>query len=139
MLRGFVGKDPEIRTTNGGVKVAGFSLATSSGGYTKDGKDVPEVTEWHNITAWRSLAERAEKYVRKGCKVFVLGQIKYRSWDGDDGQKHYTTDIIADDIDLLQVPGKEQMSANEQQVGFIKDTVDSYKNKAEKHDDELPF
>ena len=100
LLFGNCGKDPEVRTLDNGVKVATFSLATSTGGYTnKDGKEVPEITSWHNIVCWRGLAEIAEKYIKKGSKVLIQGSISYRSYEKE-GQTHYVTDIQATDISL---------------------------------------
>ena len=98
ILIGHVGKDPDVRTLDGGIKVATFSLATSAGGYKKqDGTDVPERTQWHNIVCWRGLADICEKYVRKGDRLTILGTIGYREYEKD-GQKRYATDIIAYDL-----------------------------------------
>ena len=98
LLIGNIGKDPEVRTLDGGMKVATFSLATSTGGYKKqDGTDVPEKTQWHNIVCWRSLADICEKYVHKGDRLTVFGQIQYREYEKD-GVKKYATDIIATDL-----------------------------------------
>ena len=107
LLIGNCGKDPEVRTLENGVKVATFSVATSTGGYTKsDGTEVPEKTSWHNVIAWRGLAEIAEKYLHKGDKVTVMGTISYREYEKD-GIKHYITDILAYDIILM---GKSETS-----------------------------
>jgi len=98
ILIGHVGKDPDVRTLDGGIKVATFSLATSTGGYKKqDGTDVPEKVQWHNIVCWRSLADLCEKFVRKGDRLTILGTIGYREYEKD-GQKRYATDIIAYDL-----------------------------------------
>ena len=98
ILIGHVGKDPDVRTLDGGIKVATFSLATSTGGYKKqDGTDVPEKTQWHNIVCWRGLADLCEKFVRKGDRLTILGTIGYREYEKD-GQKRYTTDIVAYDL-----------------------------------------
>ena len=98
ILIGNVGKDPDVRTLDGGIKVATFSLATSTGGYKKqDGTDVPEKTQWHNIVCWRSLADVCEKFVRKGDRLTILGTIGYREYEKD-GQKRYATDIVAYDL-----------------------------------------
>lgn len=107
LIIGNCGKDPEVRTLENGVKVATFSVATSTGGYTKqDGTEVPEKTSWHNIVAWRGLAEIAEKFLKKGDKVTILGTISYREYEKD-GVKHYVTDILAYDIVLM---GKSESS-----------------------------
>lgn len=100
LLAGNVGKDPEVRTLEGGIKVTTFSLATSTGGYKKqDGTEVPEKTQWHSIVAWRGLAEIAEKYVHKGDKIIIIGTLQYREYEKD-GVKRHITDIIAYDIML---------------------------------------
>lgn len=100
-LIGNIGKDPEIRTLDNGVKVATFSLATSTGGFKKqDGTDVPEKTSWHNVVCWRGLADLAEKFVKKGDKLTVFGSISYREYEKD-GVKRYATDIIAYDLVLM--------------------------------------
>lgn len=107
LLIGNCGKDPEVRTLENGVKVATFSVATSTGGYKKsDGTEVPEKTSWHNIVAWRGLAEIAEKFLHEGDKVTILGTISYRDYEKD-GVKHYITDILAYDIVLM---GKSESS-----------------------------
>lgn len=104
LLFGNVGKDPEVRDVNG-TKVATFTIATSTGGYKKnDGTEVKEVTQWHNIVVWRKLAEVAEKFIKKGDKVIVKGSISYRSYDNQNGQKVYVTEIMANDISLTGRP-----------------------------------
>lgn len=108
-LIGIVGKDAELRKTSQNVEVARFSLATSTGGYKKqDGTEVPEVTQWHSITCWRSLAEFAGKYVRKGMKVAVDGQIIYGKFTGNDGRDVNTVEIMANDIVLMTNPNAGQ-------------------------------
>lgn len=100
-LIGVVGKDAQGGTTASGVSYCRFSLATSKGGYKKqDGTEVPEVTQWHNIIAWRSVAEMASKYVKKGMKVAVDGEIVYGKYDKQ-GVSVLTVDIVADDIVLM--------------------------------------
>ena len=101
-LIGMVGKDAEVRTTQGGVQYARFTLATSTGGYKKqDGTDVPEVTQWHNITCWRNLAVMVGKYVRKGMKVDVEGMITYSQYQDQQGVQRMSVEIVADDIVLM--------------------------------------
>lgn len=116
-LIGTVGKDAEVRQTQGGVQYARFSLATSSGGYQKqDGSQVPEKTEWHSITAWRQLAEFCGKYVRKGMKVDVEGMITYSKFTDQQGIERTQTEIVASDIVLMSMP-KEQQAAPQVQQG----------------------
>lgn len=101
ILVGNVGKDPEVRYLEKNVAVANFTLATTERGYTmQNGTQVPDRTEWHNIVAWRGLAELAEKYIRKGTQLYVEGKIQTRSWEKD-GIKRYTTEIYAESIQML--------------------------------------
>lgn len=101
ILVGNVGKDPEVRYLDKGVAVANFTLATTERGFTmQNGTQVPDRTEWHNIVAWRGLAELAEKYIKKGSQLYVEGKLQTRSWEKD-GVKRYTTEIVADNIQFL--------------------------------------
>jgi single-strand DNA-binding protein len=100
MLIGNLGKDPEVRAIPSGVKVANFSIATSSSYNGKDGNRV-ETTEWHNIVMWRGLAEVAEKYLKKGNSVFIEGRLQTRSWEDQCGQKKYMTEVVADNMVML--------------------------------------
>lgn len=99
-LMGRVGKDPEVRTVGqNNSKVAQFSLCTGGKYQTKDGREVDD-TAWHNIVAWRNLAETAEKYIRKGSQVFIIGHLIYREYTDNAGNKKNVTDIVADKIEL---------------------------------------
>ncbi|MDR1683765.1 MAG: single-stranded DNA-binding protein [Candidatus Symbiothrix sp.] len=102
ILLGNVGKDPEVRYYDNGGAVANFSLATTDRGYTAtNGTVVPDRTEWHNIVLWRGLAEIAEKYVRKGSKLYIEGRIRTRSYDDQQGNKRYVTEVWGDNMELL--------------------------------------
>ena len=99
-ILGRVGKDPQVSHINDTKKVS-FSIATTDRGYTKqDGTHVPDRTEWHNIVAWRGLAEICETYVHKGDLLYIEGKITNRSWDKD-GQTHYITEIVAEAVELF--------------------------------------
>lgn len=100
ILVGNLGKDPEVRVIEGGTKVASFSLATSEAYKNKNGERV-EQTEWHNIVAWRGLAEISEKYLRKGSTVYIEGKLRTRAWEDKDKIKHYTTEIIVDNMKMI--------------------------------------
>jgi single-strand DNA-binding protein len=101
ILLGNVGKDPEVRYLDNDVAVANFPLATSERAFkTRDGQEVPERTEWHNIVAWRGLAKIAESYIKKGSQIYVEGKLRTRSYE-QDGIKKWTTEIFADNIQLL--------------------------------------
>ncbi len=104
-LIGNVGKDPDVRYLDSGVAVATFPLATTDRGYTlANGTQVPERTEWHNIVLWRGLAETAEKYVRKGDKLYIEGKIRSRSYDDQNGVKRYVVEIFGDNMEMLSSP-----------------------------------
>jgi len=94
MLIGHVGRDPEVRYTQGGTAVANFSLATSESWGGRDGGERQERTEWHNIVVWAKQAEIAGQYVRKGRQLFVEGRLQTRDWVDPQGVKHYKTEIV---------------------------------------------
>ena len=100
ILVGNLGKDPEIRHLEGGASVARFSLATNEYYKDKQGARV-ERTEWHNLTAWRGLAEVAEKYLKKGQQVYVEGKLRTRQYQDKDNQTHYITEIVVDELTML--------------------------------------
>ena len=113
MLIGNVGRDPEVRYLDGNsgqAKVATFTLATTERYRDRNG-EVRENTEWHNIVAWRSTADVVEKFVKKGTQVYIEGRLRTRSWDDQTGNKRYTTEIIADNLQLL---GKKSDNAGGQ-------------------------
>ena len=116
LLIGNVGRDPEVRYINNDTRVANFTLATTDRGFTtRAGVVVPEKTEWHNIVLWRGLAEIAEKYVRKGSKVFIEGKITSRSYEDKTGIKRYITEILAENLELLDKrPALHDSGYNEQ-------------------------
>jgi len=103
ILLGNLGKDPEVRHLDGGVTVVNFPLATSETFKDKNGQKT-EHTEWHNIVLWKSLAETAEKYLKKGSEAYIEGRIKTRSWEDKDGNKRYNTEIVADTLKLGRSP-----------------------------------
>ena len=89
-----------MRYLDSGTPVANFRLATSENYTNRSGEKVSQ-TEWHNVVLWRGLAEVAEKYVKKGTQVYIEGRIRTRAWDDRDGNKRYTTEIVADNMQLL--------------------------------------
>ena len=100
ILVGNLGKDPEVRHLEGGVSVAHFTLATNEYYKDKQGTRV-ERTEWHNISAWRGLADMADKYLKKGQQVYIEGKLRTRQYQDKDQQTRYITEIIADEISML--------------------------------------
>jgi single-strand DNA-binding protein len=134
-LIGNLGKDPEVRAIPSGAKVANFSIATTESYTGKDGQK-SDKTEWHNIVIWRGLAEVAEKYLRKGSQVYIEGKLTTRSWDDKDGQKKYTTEIIADNLVML---GKAQESPTTKMQAAGTNPVYQVSQSPQAEDDSLPF
>jgi single-strand DNA-binding protein len=129
LLLGNVGRDPEVRYTQGGTAVANLSLATTER-YTKDGEK-KEKTEWHRVTAWAKTAEIIGEYVKKGAQLLVEGRLQTREWQDKDGNKRYTTEIVADRVQF--VGGKrdgEPVGATATQGGASASTAE---------DDDIPF
>ena len=105
MLLGNVGKDPDVRYVDTNMVVAKFVLATSEPRYTlPNGTEVPEHTEWHTILCWNQLAKRVEQYIRKGCRVYIEGKIRTRSYEDKKGITRYFTEINAEKIDIVSFP-----------------------------------
>lgn len=108
ILIGNLGKDPEVRRLENGAVVASFPIATSESYTDKTTGERRETTDWHNVVLWRGLAEIAEKYARKGTKVYVEGRLKTRSWNDKDGNMRYTTEILGDNMTLLTPRGENE-------------------------------
>ena len=120
ILVGNVGKDPVIRYFDKGVAKATFPLATSDT-YTNQQGETITSTEWHNIVLWRALAEVAEKTVRKGSQVYIVGKIKTRSYVDKDGNNKYITEILADALLLLEK--KQGITQSPAHAGIADNTV----------------
>lgn len=149
LLIGHVGKTPEIRylETPDHPKVAQFTLATTEARKAKDGT-VTKITEWHNIVAWRGVADFVEKYIQKGSQVFIEGSLRTRSWESK-GQKVYRTEIIAENLQfvgrkpedngqqpLQQAPGMWNNPQQQQRTQFVPPAQEiSY----DQPTDDLPF
>ena len=104
-MLGNVGKDPDVRHLENNC-VAQFSLATTKKGYTtKEGQTVPDRTEWHSLVVWNKLAEIVEKFVKKGDKLYVEGELRYRSYDDQNGVKRYVTEIYVENMEMLTPKG----------------------------------
>jgi len=136
ILVGNVGRDPETRHLDKGVAVSNFSLATTENYNSKTGEKV-STTEWHNIIAWRGLAEVVEKYVKKGSQLYIEGRLRTRMYEKD-GIKHYVAEIYADTIQLLgkregqaEIPGQPAQSEQLQAV--------SEPDFSQPEEDDLPF
>lgn len=101
ILVGNVGIDPEVRTLESGAKVARVRLATTERLFDRQANETKEHTEWHTITLWRGLADVVDRYVRKGTQLYIEGRLRTREWTDKDGNKRYTTEILADTMNLL--------------------------------------
>jgi single-strand DNA-binding protein len=101
ILVGNLGRDPEIKYTPSGVAVANFSIATSDEWKDKNTGEKQERTEWHRIVAWRRLGEICGEYLRKGSQIYIEGKLQTRSWEDRDGNTRYTTEIVAQSMQML--------------------------------------
>lgn len=108
ILVGNVGRDPQIRYVET-QPVAEFSLATTERAYTSaSGATIPERTEWHNIVMWGRAAETAERYIRKGTKLFIEGKLRTRTWTDRNALKHSITEILAENFEILSRSSSQQ-------------------------------
>jgi single-strand DNA-binding protein len=110
MLIGNVTRDPEVRTTPGGQNVTSFGVATNRRWKDQSGQQKDQV-EFHNIVAWRRLAEIVGQYLKKGSKVYIEGRLQTRSWDDKSGVKRYKTEIIAENMIMLDKAGGSPASS----------------------------
>lgn len=123
ILLGNVGKDPENETTGGGIQIARFTLATTER-FKNKSDEWQEKTEWHRVIAWRKLAEIVGTYIKKGSRVYVEGKIQTSSWeDKQSGEKKYRTEIVADDIVLLDGTGQRIESRAKEEQAQPQDTT----------------
>ena len=140
MLIGNVGKNPEVRYLENNAKVASFSLATSEKYRDREGR-VKEITEWHSIVTWRSMADVVEKYVRKGTLLYVEGRLRTRSWNDRSGNTRYETEIMADNMQLLgRAPEQQDGNIRQEQDGYTRQPVkEKPEIQTDAADDGLPF
>ncbi|MCD4736375.1 MAG: single-stranded DNA-binding protein, partial [Bacteroidales bacterium] len=134
-----LGKDPEVRNLESGVKVTRFPLATTESYRDKSGNRTDH-TEWHNIVLWRGLAEIAEKYLQKGNQIYLEGKIQTRQWEDREGNKRYTTEIVGDNMTMLggrrEPNGSPTTSAPQD---LAEGEADSPDVNIEAEEDDLPF
>jgi single-strand DNA-binding protein len=100
MIIGHLGRDPEMRYTPSGRPVTTFSVATSRSWHSSDGERHEE-TEWFNVVAWGNLAEICNQYLRKGQQVYIEGRLQTRRWEDSEGNKHFTTELVAKEMIML--------------------------------------
>ena len=157
MLIGNVGRDPEVRYLDGkdgNAKVATFTLATTERFRDRNG-ETRENTEWHNIVAWRSTADVVERFVKKGTQVYIEGRLRTRSWDDQTGNKRYTPEILADNLQLLgkksdnpggqggyqqpQQPAFQQPGVQPQSYAPVQQPAPQQAQSEDLPEDDLPF
>lgn len=117
-LIGAVGNDPEVRTVQGGAKVAQFNLATSERFKDRDGNQ-HEDTTWHTIVVWNNRADFVEKYVKKGSNLFVSGKLRTRKWTDQQGNNRYSTEVLAENIQMLDRKPKDAKPVDEDLPDFL--------------------
>jgi single-strand DNA-binding protein len=140
---GNLGKDPEMSYLPSGQAVTKFSLATSRSYKDKSG-ELKEETEWHNIVAWGKLGEICAQYLKKGRQAYVEGRIQTRTWEGRDGNKRTSVDIVAENVQMLGSRGEGGAESTSRPVSSSRATSPedeslSEANPSEITDDDIPF
>src|SRR5512138_592795 len=137
ILIGNLGRDPELRYTQGGQAVANFTLATNERFSTKDG-DKQERTEWHRIVAWGRTGELCAQYLSKGRSVYIEGRLQTREWEDKEGQKRRTTEIVAQTVQFLG--GRDGAGSGPRSAGAGSDAPPSdYEGASPPPADDIPF
>lgn len=132
MLIGNVGKEPEVRYYDRDQAYATLRLATKERGYTlQNGTQVPDRTDWHTIRLWNNLAKVVERYVHTGDKLYIEGRIRYVSYDDKKGQRHYITEIYAENLELLSPKPIVQPQPQQSESEFKKENAEQ--------EDSIPF
>ena len=129
-------KDPEVRTTPGGATVCTFTIAVNRRYQNQSGE---RVADFLNIVAWRQLGELCGKYLAKGRKVSVIGEIQTRSYDAKDGTKRYITEIVADEVEFLTPKGQDSGSGSYERAYDRQSAPQAPEGFTEIDDDQLPF
>tara|TARA_B100001250_G_scaffold97542_1_gene81845 strand:+ start:915 stop:1331 length:417 start_codon:yes stop_codon:yes gene_type:complete len=117
IILGNLGSDPDIKYTKAGSPVANLSIATSERWKDKETGEQKEQTEWHRVVVFGRLAEIAEQYLKKGSKVFIEGKIQTRDWEDADGNKKYTTEVVAREMTMLDSRASTNSSASDDTSG----------------------
>jgi single-strand DNA-binding protein len=136
ILVGNLGADPTLRYTPNGTAVANFSLATSERFTNKAGEKETR-TEWHRVVAWAKLAEICNEYLKKGKQVYIEGRLQTRSWDDQNGNKKYTTEVIAQNMVMLGRAGDSPMDTPPQEMPGDEAMAEAPAGGGD--DDDLPF
>jgi single-strand DNA-binding protein len=144
ILLGNLGKDPEIRTLENGVKVCTFSLATSESYKDRNSGETITRTEWHNIVMWRGLADVAERFLKKGSQIYVEGKIQTRNYQDKEGNQRYMTEVVANEMTMLGGrPGGQNEGGGSQNrpepAASGNNRNDSAPSGGDDEEDDLPF
>lgn len=138
ILIGNLGRDPEIKKLENGATLASFSLATSESYTDKvSGKKI-ENTDWHDVVLWRGLAELAEKFLKKGMKIYVEGRLKKRSWQDREGNTRFNVEVIGDEMTILSKPDTDS-KPKEPYTLEAKQEISKMENLESDPEDTLPF
>ncbi len=138
ILVGNLGQDPSLRYTASGTAVCNFSIATTESYKDKDGNR-QEKTEWHSIVAWRQLAEICGKYLVKGKQVYIEGKLQTRKWQDRDGNDRYSTEIVADQMQMLGRAGEGQGQQQERPAQSQQTAPSQPQQPNFNPDDDIPF
>jgi single-strand DNA-binding protein len=140
MLIGNLGKDPDIQFLEGNIGVAKFSLATTETYKDRSGKLISQ-TEWHTVVLWRGLAELAQKYLHRGSLVYIEGRLKTRSWEDKEGNKKFATEIVGDNLIMLDKrnDGGQPMQGFDGMENLNTPETDAPPSAEEPGDERLPF
>jgi single-strand DNA-binding protein len=143
ILIGNLGRDPEVRYTPSGLAVANITMATTEMWKDKQSNENQERTEWHRVVFYNRLAEIAGEYLRKGSKIFIEGRLQTRKWqDKNTNQDRYTTEIIADSMQMLDSKGSHASSNHNETPAYVteKPGADTEQSQAaDNFDDDIPF
>lgn len=139
ILIGNLGRDPEVRYSPNGGAVANITVATSESWKDKNTGEQVEKTEWHRVVFFRRLAEIAGEYLKKGSKVYIEGKLQTRKWQDKDGNDRYTTEIVANEMQMLDSRGGGSAEYNQDTSSFSKPQGQAAEVPAGDFDDDIPF
>lgn len=139
IIVGNLGQDPDMRYMPDGNAVANLSIATSEVWKDKNTGEPKEKTEWHRIVAFRKLAEIMGEYLRKGSKVYIEGHLQTRKWQDQGGNDRYTTEIVADDMQMLDSRGQGSQQHSGSQNNSGNQSTNNSSGQSLMPDDDIPF
>jgi single-strand DNA-binding protein len=139
LLIGNLGKDPEVRVTQGGETVTSITLATTDSWRDKSSGEKKEATEWHRVVFFRKLAEIAGQYLKKGSQVYIEGSLKTRKWRDQSGQDRYTTEIVANEMTMLSSKSNSAPISSNPAPPIITGRQVSSKSVSVFDEDDFPF